>query len=70
MGLTKTFTIGVLFFTIFVISGYLTNKVFLYTGCIWTSSVFFGVSVLSSLVAILFICCWDIVTTLIPWPFG
>ena len=48
MWLLKTTALAVALFVIFVLSGQIATWVFSWTGCLWTSSAIFGVSMLGA----------------------
>lgn len=63
--ITKTIALAALFFSLFVISGQLATWVFKLTGCIWTSSAVFGLSMLASSIVLAAWGVWDIVSHLL-----
>lgn len=55
MWIAKTIALAALIFSLFVLSGHMATYVFSWTGCIWTSSVVFGVGILGSMVVVVFL---------------
>lgn len=65
MWLLKTTTLAVVLFSIFVLSGQLATWVFSWTGCLWTSSAIFGVSMVGTGVVVFAVGLWDMMAHLI-----
>lgn len=58
--LLKTAFVAVVLFGIFVLSGQIATWVFLWTGCLWTSSAIFGLSMLSAGTLFWIVSMWDL----------
>jgi hypothetical protein len=63
--LIKTTTLAVALFGIFVLSGQIATWVFSWTGCLWTSSAIFGVTMLGAGAMLGIVSMWDVFQNLI-----
>ena len=64
MWFTKTVGLALLLFSAFMLSGQIAHWVFKYTGCIYTSSAVFGVSMITSVLVLVLTGLLEII---LPW---
>ena len=57
--LLKTSTFAIVLFGIFVLSGQIATWVFSWTGCLWTSSAIFGISMIGAGTIMGIVGMWD-----------